>query len=57
MLRIGPQPRDQSVHELLAPLQMRRFNHHNERVKFVKVFVDFFNALDIPSVLRHQGIP
>ena len=57
MLRIGLQPRYQGVHELLAPLQVRRFKHHDERIKFGKIFIDFLKALDIPSVLRHQGIP
>jgi hypothetical protein len=57
MLRIGLQPRYQGVHELLAPLQVRRFNHYDECITIVKICVDFLKALDIPSVLRHQGIP
>ena len=57
MLRVGPQPRYQGVNELLAPLQVRWFDRHNERIELVKIFVDFLKALNIPSVLRHQGIP
>jgi hypothetical protein len=57
MLGIIPQPRYQGVHELLAPLQVRRFKHHNERIVVVKVLINFLKALDIPSALRYQGIP
>ena len=44
MLCIGPQPRCQGVHELLAPLQVRRFKHHNERIKFVKNLYRFLQS-------------
>ena len=57
MLRIGPQPRYQGVDELLAPLQVRCFNYYNERIKVVKIVIDFLKALNIPRILRYQGIP
>jgi hypothetical protein len=57
MLRIGPQAVCQGIHEPLAPLQALWLNHHDERIKIVKILVDFLKVLDVPSTLRHQGIP